>query len=437
MEATQPLTVRTVFRFWYPLALTWLMMAIEGPFVSAVIARMPEPKYQLAAYGVAFALALIVEAPVIMLMSGVVALLKDRGAFRRLWIFSRNLSIGVTLALAFLLIPPVFDILAIHILALPEQVVQPTHIALLLLLPWPLVIGIRRFYQGVLIRHGQTRKVAYGTGFRLLAVGMAATMLSLTGVLDGAATGALTLSIGVTVELLVIYWMTRPLLRTYRPYPPADSLSYREILRFYVPLALTSVITLATSPMLTFFMGRARLPIESLAVYPVVGALVFIFRSVGISFQEVVVALLDPAFQRYRLLARFAWGIALAAVAGVALVGWTPVGSLWYHTISGLSLELTHYAIVATQILCIIPGLTAWLAFERGVLMTAGTTVAVSNATVLEIAFIGVTMWIAIAAFDMIGIFAAAMALVVGRLVANLYLYGKIRRLQAPAPASW
>jgi len=255
-------------------------------------------------------------------------------------------------------------------------------------------------------------------------------------VLDGAATGALTLSIGVTVELAVIYWMTRPLLRTYRPYPSTDSLSYREILRFYVPLALTSVITLATSPMLTFFMGRARLPIESLAVYPVVGALVFIFRSVGISFQEVVVALLDPAFQRYPLLARFTWVIALVAVAGVAMVGWTPLGLVWYHTISGLSVELSHYAIVATQILCVIPGLTAWLAFERGVLMTAGTTVAVSKATVLEIAFIGIAMWIAIAAFDMIGIFAAAMALVVGRLAANFYLYGKIRRLQVPASAS-
>ncbi len=430
MRAEQvPITSRTIFRFWYPLALTWLMMAFEGPFISAIIARMPNPKYNLAAYGVAFALALIVEAPVIMLMSGVVALLKDRGAFRKLWAFSRNLSFGVTLALAILLIPPVFDVLATTVLALPPEVAHPTHLALLLLLPWPLVIGIRRFYQGVLIRHGQTRKVAYGTGIRLLAVTITATLLAVSGVLDGAASGALTLSMGVTAELAVIYWMTRPVLQQYRPYPAEDSVTYRQILHFYTPLALTSVITLATSPMLTFFMGRARLPIESLAVYPVVGALVFIFRSIGISFQEVVVALLDPKFQRYRILARFSWSIAIASVIGLALVGWTPLGTLWYHTISGLTPELTHYAIIATQILAIIPGLTAWLAFERGVLMTAGTTIAVSKATALEILFIGLVMWLSISALDLIGIFAAAIALVIGRIAANLYLYGKIRQV--------
>ena len=48
---------------------TWLMMSLEGPFLAAVIARLAEPKHNLAAYGVAFALAILVEAPVIMMMS--------------------------------------------------------------------------------------------------------------------------------------------------------------------------------------------------------------------------------------------------------------------------------------------------------------------------------------------------------------------------------
>ena len=52
------------------MAATWLMMSVEGPFLAAVIARLPLPKFNLAAYGVAFSFALIVEAPIIMLMSG-------------------------------------------------------------------------------------------------------------------------------------------------------------------------------------------------------------------------------------------------------------------------------------------------------------------------------------------------------------------------------
>jgi hypothetical protein len=64
-DLTQP----RIFRFWLPLAATWLMMAVEGPFLAAVIARLAEPTYNLAAYGVAFSLALVLEAPVIMLPS--------------------------------------------------------------------------------------------------------------------------------------------------------------------------------------------------------------------------------------------------------------------------------------------------------------------------------------------------------------------------------
>ncbi len=55
---TEELTLKKVFYFWVPLAATWLMMSVEGPFLSAIIARMSNPVYNLAAYGVAFSLAL-------------------------------------------------------------------------------------------------------------------------------------------------------------------------------------------------------------------------------------------------------------------------------------------------------------------------------------------------------------------------------------------
>jgi hypothetical protein len=50
----EKVTYKKIFVFWMPLAATWLMMSVEGPFLAAVIARLAEPKYNLAAYGVAF-----------------------------------------------------------------------------------------------------------------------------------------------------------------------------------------------------------------------------------------------------------------------------------------------------------------------------------------------------------------------------------------------
>jgi len=66
-----------ILKFWIPLAATWLMMSLEGPYLSALIARLPDPKFNLAAYGIAFSLALIFEAPVIMMMSASTSLAKD------------------------------------------------------------------------------------------------------------------------------------------------------------------------------------------------------------------------------------------------------------------------------------------------------------------------------------------------------------------------
>jgi hypothetical protein len=77
------LSQRSILAFWTPLAATWVMMATEGPFIAAVIARLPDPTYNLAAHGVAFALAVLIEAPVMMLMSAATSLVRDRTSFVR------------------------------------------------------------------------------------------------------------------------------------------------------------------------------------------------------------------------------------------------------------------------------------------------------------------------------------------------------------------
>ncbi len=69
-----PLTNRTVLRFWLPLEATWLMMAAEGPFLAALIARLTDAKLNLAAYGVVTSLAWIVESPIINILSATNAL---------------------------------------------------------------------------------------------------------------------------------------------------------------------------------------------------------------------------------------------------------------------------------------------------------------------------------------------------------------------------
>lgn len=81
------------------------MMAAEQPFLVSVIARLPDAKHNLAAFGIAFSFALIVEAPVIMLMSASTALVTDRNSFKKLKRFTDILNLSVVIVQLLVLIP--------------------------------------------------------------------------------------------------------------------------------------------------------------------------------------------------------------------------------------------------------------------------------------------------------------------------------------------
>jgi hypothetical protein len=425
-----PLTQGRIARFWLPLAATWLMMAVEGPFLAAIIARLDEPVYNLAAYGVAYAIALVMEAPVIMLMSATTALARNRASYLRLRNFTHVLNATVTALTALTLLPPIFDYLALELIGLPQEVASRTHLALLILLPWPATIGLRRFYQGVLIRHDLTRRVAYGTVLRLSAMTATAAILALATSVEGAAIGAAALTAGVSAEAVAAWWMARAPVRSLladRAEATGAATSYAGLTRFYYPLALTTMLSLGIQPVITFFVGNSRMAIESLAVLPVVSALVFIFRSLGLAYQEVVIALMGDNEQGFPSLRRFGLTLAAAVVVGLCCIAWTPLATIWFEHVSGLSPELAAFAILPTRIMAPIVGLTALLSFQRAVLVARDTTDGITWATVIEVVGVVAVLWVAISVFDLVGAVAAAAALLIGRIGANLYLAPALR----------
>ena len=78
--------------------------------LAAVVARLADPKFNLAAYGVALTLAILIEAPVIMLMSAATSLAKDRDSFLRLRRVAWLLCIATTGLLLVIVIPPVHEL---------------------------------------------------------------------------------------------------------------------------------------------------------------------------------------------------------------------------------------------------------------------------------------------------------------------------------------
>ncbi len=400
------------------------MMSVEGPFLAAIIARLADPTFNLAAYGVAFAFALLAEAPVIMMMSASTALAEDDASFLRLRRFAIGLNAVVTAGMLLLLIPSVYGVVMHDLIALPDEVVRLTYGALWLLLPWPSAIGYRRFYQGLLIRDGRTRLVAYGTVLRVSTMAATGIALYLTIAPPGVYVGAAALSVGVVVEAIASRMMARGAIARVLDRPAADPSvpTYGRILRFYYPLALTSFIGLTLQPLLTFFMGRAPSPVESLAVFPVVHALSFIFRALGLSYQEAAIALMGKRFEHAREVGRFALMLGLGASAGLGAVALTPLAIVWFQSISGLSAELAQFALLPTILLIPIPGLSVLKSLQQAILVTAHRTRPITWATAIEVGVVAVAFTLLSAASDWPGVTSATAAFLIGRLGSVLYL---------------
>jgi hypothetical protein len=430
--SAQFLTQKKIFYFWVPLAATWIMMSLEGPLLAAVIARMPDPKFNLAAYGVAFSFALIIEAPVIMMMSASTALVTNKISLKKLRNYTYILNTILTVILLILLIPAIFYFIAQDLIGLPEKVAKLTHTAVFILLPWPGAIGYRRFYQGILIRNHLTRRVAYGTIIRLLSVSTTAFILFFFSNVDGVVVGASALSSGVLMEAIAGRIMAQPIvnkLQSDQNIARGEEISYSYINKFYYPLALTPVIALGVHPFVTFFMGQSRMALESLAAFPVVNSLTFIFRSLGLSYQEVAISLIGVREEGYKALKQFALILGSATVLLLGLLAFTDLSHFWYRTLSGLSEELTRFSMPPTKILVIMPGLTVLISLQRAILVHFRKTLPITLATVIEFGGIVLLLLILINKIDMIGVIAAAIALVAGRAAANIYLINPYRKV--------
>ncbi len=200
------------------------------------------------------------------------------------------------------------------------------------------------------------------------------------------------------------------------------NLNLRSITKFYYPLALTSILSLGVHPFVTFFLGRSYMAVESLAVLPVVSSLVFIFRSMGLSYQEVNIALIGKEKQNYRVLRNFAVYLGLLVTVLISVLAFTPLADLWFINVSGLSKELADLSYLPLKIMILLPALTVLLNFQRSSLVINGTTGPISTATAIELTVIIVVLLVCVVFLNLIGVVAASIAFTVGKGMSTLYL---------------
>jgi hypothetical protein len=272
---------------------------------------------------------------------------------------------------------------------------------------------------------------------------MAATglLFALVFHMPGASVGAGALGAGVVAEGAASWFMARATVRCLRRQSAAEcafghSLTARGVVRFYAPLALTSFLSFFINPLTTFFLARGRRPLESLAVLPIIVGLCFIFRTAGIAMQEVVIALVGDDGENKRILNRFTLRVGAASTAGLAAVVFTPLATVWYGTVSGLSQDLAAFSVLPGAFLVVLPFLEAVLSYERGILVKSHRTNPISVAVGVQLAVTTAAFGLMVLVLKTVGALSVGPALTAGYASGVVILVIGRRRTPLKAAAS-
>ncbi len=360
-------------------------MGAELPIVSAVVARLPNPEVNLAAYGgVVFPLALIIESPIIMLLAASTALSKDWASYRKVRSFM--IAAGALLTAIHILIAftPLYYVVAVKVIGVPQEVVEPARIGLMIMTPWTWAIAYRRFNQGVLIRFKHSTAVGLGTVVRLVTNGTVLATGYMIHNIPGIVVGASAVAVGVVSEAVYVGIVVHPVLQhELSPVPPADKLlSWRSFFAFYIPLVMTSLLIELANPIGSAALSRMPNPLASLAVWPVITGFIFILQGLGTAYNEVVVATLDQP-RSYLNLKRFTTLLSAVTSAGLLIIAVTPLSAFWFGTITALPPDLSKLAQRSLWLALPMPALTVLQSWYQGAILHGRRTRGITESVVI------------------------------------------------------
>jgi len=213
--------------------------------------------------------------------------------------------------------------------------------------------------------------------------------------------------------------------------------SYRKILMYALPLSLAGLAMNLEQPIISGGISRLSQPELGLAAFGVV-------MSIGFWIEAPIIMLIDLATAlgtdrvSFGVIRRYAMLWCGLVVAMMALVGWTPVGTVMLRSILGVDAEIATRAHEALKILIIWPAMVGWRRVHQGVLIRTGHTRVIGYFVGLRLT--GTTTSVVVgtltAAFagPILGVVAMNIGLGIETLSTFLYTQRVIRQDLAPLP---
>jgi hypothetical protein len=419
---------RYILIFWLPLFASWLLMTSEGPIISAIINRLPNEVIMLAAQGIVVSLSVTIESPVINLLATSTALTKDRSSYLLLRKFTIHWMILLTVVTALLGFTPLFDLVVVKIMGIPQEVAYWVRIGLRIMLFWSAAIAWRRFLQGIMIRFGHTRKVAWGSVVRLITSAGTVIVLAMATDFAGVVIGSTALVIGVIAEAMYATIAVQPILKDHlgpdQPVKVVGALTYNELFWFHLPLAATSFLVLLVQPMVSISLSRSPTPTLALAAWSLVFQIMLVMRAPALSLPEVVIALTDGK-RTFAPLRRFTLSLTGVTSIIMVLLALTPLLSFYLFIVQDTTEAVAAMAKLGIILFIPLPALAIMISWIRGLLIDARTTRIVNAGMAINLTVSAIILILG-AQLQWPGISSAALALTIAAAVELAFLWWRI-----------
>jgi hypothetical protein len=286
---------------------------------------------------------------------------------------------------------------------------------LLLMGGWPFAIAWRRYFQGLLIYHGQSRAVAKASIFRLFTLALVLTggfFLPITG---GILAGFALIS-GVIVEAIAVTIFARLSGAILPPQIEQPNLprNLTQVWKFYLPLANSMMVVWGGRAILISILARAEDATIAIAAWSAAWGLVLVIANSTRMVQQMVIKYRHQVSDKQLL--TFAMSVGAACSSLLLLMSLTPIGDRIVQSFIGNDLTLAKSIKPVLLICAIVPLFVALQNAIQGFLVSENRTGHVNLST-----WLGTGTLLIISTFainkGMNGAIAAAIAMITSMLV--------------------
>ena len=373
-----------LWREFLPLSLSDVTMAAGDPVMTTTLAHLPDARNNLAAVGIAKAIAVFFESPIIMVLHASNALAPNPISRQLFWKFVLWVGGGLSVLLILLSFPIVFPLVSGRLLGIPESLAPVSQQVIFLMGLWPFAIAWRRYFQGLLIHHGQSKAIAKASFWRL------GTLIVILGIgwwqkFPGGALAGCAMVIGVMIEAIAVTLAARRSGVTHRINPEqsdkAENLptTFWGVCKFYAPLGNSMMIVWGGRVLLVGLIARSKDAALALAAWTAAWGLVLVIANSTRMIQQIVIKYRHQVSDRLLLQFTFSAGLICSILLG--LMANTAIGETIIQAFIGQDQALLLQIKPVLQVGIVIPLLIAFQNAIQGFLVSRGRTGAVNLAT--------------------------------------------------------